>query len=192
MFWSIVPNEGEIQMNATAKTIVLWVALLLTAVLLYSIFSHPSDRKETEITFGKFMDEVNNKNVKSVKIADSNLSGQLVSGENFRTVVPIDYPALYDKLQGIDIQIEHATPNRWQSALISWVPFIVIIGFWIYFMRRFRNNGVLKNWFSTVENSDNGNVVQLEPDVAKAFPSSQSVNEALRLVIQLKHIPGTT
>ena len=179
-------------MNATAKTIVLWVALLLTAVLLYSIFSHPSDRKETEITFGKFMDEVNNKNVKSVKIADSNLSGQLVSGENFKTIVPMDYPALYDKLQGIDIQIEHATPNRWQSALISWVPFIVIIGFWIYFMRRFRNNGVLKNWFSTVENSDNGNVVQLEPDVAKAFPSSQSVNEALRLVIQLKHIPGTT
>jgi hypothetical protein len=34
-------------------------------------------------------------------------------------------------------------------------------------------------------------VVQLDPDVAKAFPNARSVNEALRLVIQLKDIPGT-
>lgn len=32
------------------------------------------------------------------------------------------------------------------------------------------------------------NLVLLEPDVAKAFPSDQSVNEALRLVLQLNKI----
>ena len=34
------------------------------------------------------------------------------------------------------------------------------------------------------------NLVLLAPDVAKAFPSDDAVNEALRLVIQLKQIPG--
>lgn len=34
------------------------------------------------------------------------------------------------------------------------------------------------------------NLVLLEPDVAKAFPDEQSVNEALRLVIELTKIPS--
>ena len=33
------------------------------------------------------------------------------------------------------------------------------------------------------------NLVLLAPDVARAFPTEQAVNEALRLVIQLKKLP---
>ncbi len=35
------------------------------------------------------------------------------------------------------------------------------------------------------------NLVLLSPDVAKNFPNDEAVNEALRLVIQLKKIPGS-
>jgi hypothetical protein len=35
------------------------------------------------------------------------------------------------------------------------------------------------------------NLVLLEPDVAKAFPNGRAVNEALRLVLQLRRITGT-
>ena len=34
------------------------------------------------------------------------------------------------------------------------------------------------------------NLVMLAPDVAKAFPTEEAVNEALRLVIQLTKLPG--
>jgi hypothetical protein len=34
------------------------------------------------------------------------------------------------------------------------------------------------------------NLVLLLPDVARVFPNDEAVNEALRLVIQLKKIPG--
>ena len=33
------------------------------------------------------------------------------------------------------------------------------------------------------------NLVLLDPDVAKAFPSEEAMNEALRLVLQLTEIP---
>lgn len=33
------------------------------------------------------------------------------------------------------------------------------------------------------------NIVVLAPDVARSFPSSDAVNEALRLVIQLRNLP---
>jgi len=35
------------------------------------------------------------------------------------------------------------------------------------------------------------NLTLLEPDVARAFPSDEVVNEALRLVIKLKKLPST-
>jgi hypothetical protein len=34
------------------------------------------------------------------------------------------------------------------------------------------------------------NLVRLAPDVARAFGTDEAVNEALRLVIQLRRIPG--
>ena len=34
------------------------------------------------------------------------------------------------------------------------------------------------------------NLVLLSPDVARGFPTDEAVNEALRLVMQLKRIPG--
>jgi len=34
------------------------------------------------------------------------------------------------------------------------------------------------------------NLVLLSPDVARDFPNDEAVNEALRLVIQLRKIPG--
>jgi hypothetical protein len=58
-------------------------------------------------------------------------------------------------------------------------------------MRNFQKKGTLRARYSAVPNFDEANVVHLDPDVARAFPNARSVNEALRLVIQLKDIPGT-
>jgi len=33
--------SGNASLNSTAKTIAIWAALLITAVLLYNVFSHP-------------------------------------------------------------------------------------------------------------------------------------------------------
>jgi cell division protease FtsH len=182
--------KGEISMNSMAKTIAFWVALLITAVLLYNVSTRPSG-KVTELSFSRFLDEVDHKNVKSARIVDSELTGEFITGGSFRTIVPVDYPALYDKLQGVDVKIEHAIPNPWLAAFVSWAPFLFIVGFWIYFMRNFQKKGTLRARYSAVPNFDEANVVHLDPDVARAFPNARSVNEALRLVIQLKDIPGT-
>jgi len=37
---------------------------------------------------------------------------------------------------------------------------------------------------------EGANLVLLNPDVAKAFPTDEAVNEALRLVIKLAKLPG--
>jgi cell division protease FtsH len=178
-------------MNPLIKTILFWVLLLMTTVLLYNVFSSKPSGKITLLNFSKFLEEVDNKNVRRATIVDSEVTGVLVSGESFKTVIPADYPALYDKLKGVDVLIEHAVPNPWMSALTSWAPFLMIIGFWVFFMRQIQRSG--GHPFKLRQpGSDGTNMVQLEPDVAKAFSNSQAVNEALRLVIQLTEIRGTT
>jgi len=130
-----------------AKTVAFWVALLVTAVLLYSVFAHPSNSKDRDLNFSKFLEEINNKNVKSATIVsdvtgvDADVTGEFVNGEKFKTVVPAGYSALYDKLAGVDVKIEHATQSPWLTALISWAPFLFIIGFWIFFMRQMQSGG---------------------------------------------------
>ena len=49
-------------------------------------------------------------------------------------------------------------------------------------------NGVRGKYAKRYEQGTN--LVLLSPDVAKDFPTDEAVNEALRLVIQLKKIPG--
>ncbi len=130
-------------MNSMAKTIAFWVALLVTAILLYNVFTNRPSGKDMELNFSKFVDEVTNKNVKKATIVDADVTGEMVSGEKFKTTIPVDYPAIYDKLaaSGVDYKIEHPTQSPWLAALISWAPFLFIIGFWIFFMRQMQSGG---------------------------------------------------
>jgi len=123
------------------KPIALWVALLLTTAVLYSVFYSKSNVKETQLNFSKFLDEINNRNIKTVTIVDADVTGELVSGGAFRTVIPTKYPALYDKLAGVDVRIKRPSENLWLTAVLSWAPFLLIIGFFIFFMRQMQSGG---------------------------------------------------
>jgi cell division protease FtsH len=126
--------------NSVAKAIALSVVLLLTTILLFNLFEFKSNSKESELSFSGFLEEVHNRNVRKATIVDSDVSGELVSGGTFKTVIPSGYPALYDKLSGVDIKFERPT-EHWLAALISWAPILFIVGFWIFFMRQMRNGG---------------------------------------------------
>ena len=130
-------------MNSTTKTILFWVALLLTAVLLYQVVQRTTTRAEAEFNFSRFMEEVERGAVREVTIADSQVTGELTSGEAFRTYIPMEYPELLSLLRERDVVIEGEPSNQspWLTALLSWAPFLFIIGFWIFFMRQMQSGG---------------------------------------------------
>jgi cell division protease FtsH len=45
------------------------------------------------------------------------------------------------RAKSITIKGSHPTQNPWLTALMSWAPFIFIIGFWIFFMRQMQSGG---------------------------------------------------
>jgi len=130
-------------LNSTAKTILFWILILATAVLLYQVVQHTSSGREQVFPFSRLLEEIDRNNVKEVIIADSDIRGHLASGESFKTVMPMDYPELINMLRDKHIQITGEKPSQspWLAALVSWAPFLFLIGFWIFFMRQMQSGG---------------------------------------------------
>src|ERR1051325_3332620 len=125
------------------KTILFWVLILATAVLLYQVVQHTSSGREQVYPFSKFLEEIDRGTVKEVTIADSDVRGHLANGETFKTVMPMDYPELINMLRDKHVQIVGEKPSQspWLAALVSWAPFLFLIGFWIFFMRQMQSGG---------------------------------------------------
>ena len=130
-------------MNSTAKTILFWVALLLSAVLLYNLVARRTAGQETELNFSQFMDEYENDNISEVTIAEFEITGTLRNDQAFTTYIPMEYPELLGMLRerGVIITGEPANTSPWLTALFTWAPFLIIIAFWIFFMRQMQSGG---------------------------------------------------
>jgi cell division protease FtsH len=130
-------------LNSTAKTILFWIAILLTAVLLYQLVQNSTRSATATYPFSRFLQEIDRSNVKEVKISDSDVTGTLTNGEQFKTYIPMDYPELINKLneRGVVINGEPKSQSPWLAALVSWAPFLFLIGFWIFFMRQMQSGG---------------------------------------------------
>ena len=112
-------------------------------MLLYQVVQHTSSGREQVFPFSRFLEEIDRNNVKEVTIAESDIRGHLASGEPFKTVMPMDYPELINMLRDKHVQITGEKPSQspWLAALVSWAPFLFLIGFWIFFMRQMQSGG---------------------------------------------------
>ncbi|PYV43262.1 MAG: cell division protein FtsH [Acidobacteria bacterium] len=129
-------------MNSTVKTLLFWVVLIITAVLLWQVVQRTQTKSEQDRSFSEFMNEVENGHVDSVEIMGSEVRGKFKDGSAFKTTVP-DYPDLIKILRGKNVSIKVKEPSQspWLAALISWAPFVLLIGFWIFFMRQMQSGG---------------------------------------------------
>ena len=131
-------------MNSTAKTILFWISLLADGgICCITSSSAPRTSREQPFAFSRFLQEVERGNVKEVTIADSDVKGTLATSEHFETVMPMEYPELINMLRDkqVDNTGEKPSQSPWLAALVSWAPFLFLIGFWIFFMRQMQSGG---------------------------------------------------
>ena len=129
-------------MNSTVKTLIFWVVLILAAVLLWQVVQRTQSRQDKELNFSEFMNEVDKGNVASVEIMGSDVKGQLKSQAPFKTTVP-NYPEFVKTLRekNVSITVKEPSQSPWLAALISWAPFVLLVGFWVFFMRQMQSGG---------------------------------------------------
>ncbi len=128
-------------MNATFKTVMLWMSLLVVVFLAWHFAQF--QKKETQVKFSDFMTQVQAGQIADVTITGNEIKGHTVSREAFRTFAPIGYDKLADTLlaKRVTTQYQPDQTPTWASMLISWAPFLLLIGFWIFFMRQMQSGG---------------------------------------------------
>jgi cell division protease FtsH len=124
-------------MKDTMKNILLWVVI---AVVLLSLFNNFGRRTQSDsgISYSHFIAAVNQGSVKQVAIDGQSITGMLGDGERFTTYNPGD-PHLVDDLLKNHVDIKVTPPERTSfmtQLFISAFPMLLMIGVWIYFMRR--------------------------------------------------------
>jgi cell division protease FtsH len=122
------------------RNILIWLAIIVMGMLLFDSFGKGiGGDKSVNLSFSEFLNKVEAKGVTSVVIKGHDVEGKLVDGKNFVTYVP-DYPNLVDLLKKNNVAITAAPLETRMSSflgmLLSWLPMIILVGIWIFFMRQ--------------------------------------------------------
>lgn len=131
-------------MSDMAKNLILWVVI---AVVLMSVFSNFQNEGTTaqEVPYSQFLSEVDSGQVDSVTMQGPVIRGTRGDGSNFSTYNPeSDNSALIGQLMDTGVTINAEEPeggSMLMQILISWFPFLLLIGVWIYFMRQMQGGG---------------------------------------------------
>jgi cell division protease FtsH len=129
-------------LNSTLKSLVFWVVLVVVGVIIWN-FSTKFQQQPRAVNFSEFMSSVDSGTVARVTVTGQEITGVSKAGENFRTYVPSQYEGLVNKLidRGVVVQAKEPAASPWASLLYAWAPVLLMIGFWIFFMRQMQSGG---------------------------------------------------
>ncbi|WP_440642348.1 ATP-dependent zinc metalloprotease FtsH [Bradyrhizobium sp. PUT101] len=127
-------------MNANLRNFALWVIIVLLLLALFTLFQNPGQRASSQdIAFSQLLSEVDRGNVRDVVIQGPDIHGTFTNGSSFQTYAPND-PTLVKRLYDSKVQITAKPPGDnvpwFVSLLVSWLPFIALIGVWIFLSRQ--------------------------------------------------------
>ena len=127
-----------------SKNLAFWLVLMVLMIALYNIFSaglSPSASQEKD--YSEFLSQVDSGVVTDVQIDGENVIYK-TDGGTFKTIKPagtndILVTTLQEK--GIDFAVEAQEQSTFQAIIISFLPFILLIGVWVYFMNKMQGGG---------------------------------------------------
>ncbi len=142
------PLQGPRPLNRSffvgnARNIAFWVVLFLLILALFNAFGGgQSTTASRSVSYSEFVQRVDKGEVAAVTIDGERVVATDTAGNRFATVAPED-PRLTERLidKGVEVRAEPQESSGFMSLLSLWLPFIVLIGIWIFFMNRMQGGG---------------------------------------------------
>ena len=132
------------------KNMAVWVVLLVLMILLVTVLktNQPAPR---DLSYTELLAQLRSGKVSELTLEEGHVSGELEDAATpFTAYVP---ELLYTEFGGELRQLEQSQPDLkittrpkressvWQQMLIWWVPFLVLIGLWVFFVRQMQAGG---------------------------------------------------
>ena len=125
------------------RNIAFWLVLFLLIVVLFNVFSSgTSSLQSREISYSDFVASVERGEVATVILDGENIRFKGGDNVEYVTVRPAD-TNVTDLLiaNQVVVRAEKQEQSLFQSFIMSILPFLLLIGVWIYFMNRMQGGG---------------------------------------------------
>ncbi|MEJ6403710.1 ATP-dependent zinc metalloprotease FtsH [Yoonia sp. 2307UL14-13] len=121
---------------------VFWVVLFLMVLALFNLFSGPPGSAGSDSrNYSEFVAAVEDGQVTRVVIDGENVRYS-EGGREFTTIMPQDAEVTDLLIEaGVPVEARSQETSFFQSFMISLLPFLLLIGVWIYFMNRMQGGG---------------------------------------------------
>ena len=129
-------------LNQFSRNIALWLVLGLVALLLFQV-ANKQEPREPERDYSEFSEALERGEITEVLIQGHVIRGRFRNGDRFRTYEPGDME-LVQRLRekGVKIQAKPEDGDPWYVILlVQWMPMLLLIGVWIFFMRQMQVGG---------------------------------------------------
>ena len=129
-------------MNNLTKNLLLWLVIAVVLMSVFNKFNQPSSAVQS-VNYTEFVKMVNDGRIANVRIQDRSISGETTDNRHFTTYSPGDPRLIDDLLQkGVTIKaVPPQQPSLLLSIFLNFAPVLLLIGFWIFFMRQMQGGG---------------------------------------------------
>ena len=126
-----------------ARNIAFWVVLFVLILALFNLFAgHQSSASSQSISYSDFMSRVETGQVSSVELDGERVLIHGKDGKQYLAIKPMGEEiakTLIDK--GVNVTARAQEQSGILSMVSLWLPFLVLIGIWIFFMNRMQGGG---------------------------------------------------
>ncbi|GGE20026.1 membrane protease FtsH catalytic subunit [Gemmobacter megaterium] len=126
-----------------ARNIAFWVVLLVLIVTLFSLFGGGQQTNASRtLSYSEFIQRVDDGAVASVTLDGEKVEVQAKDGSRYVTIKP-EGDSLTERLigKGVEVRAVPQQESGFMSILSLWMPFLILIGIWIFFMNRMQGGG---------------------------------------------------
>jgi cell division protease FtsH len=135
-------------MNETWKTLLLWLVIAVVLITVFQSFN-PHGGASSDLPYSSFVQSVDSGNVATANISAENpatITGKLKDGSNYRTVAPVlgfSTNSVVKQMQDKNVTVTQDSGTGFSliGLLVNWLPVILIVGVFIWFMRQMQQGG---------------------------------------------------
>ncbi len=124
------------------RNIAFWLILFFLLVALFNVFNGNTINNKRELSFSQFLDQVGSGKVSEVVLDGETIHVREVDGARYEVVQPLG-TNLVEVLSRSDVEVRAVKQEKsgLMSAISVWLPFILLIGVWLYLMNRMQGGG---------------------------------------------------
>ncbi|MCB2200767.1 ATP-dependent zinc metalloprotease FtsH [bacterium] len=183
--------DDRFEWKRAARTLTFWILLILI-VITVSTYMNPEREEPNVIDYTEYRDLLEADKIQSAVIIEKELTGTLNTPDaegktEFKTILPLISDEMVQEWneRGIKTEFKERATNWLGMILTSILPWIILIGLWIFFMRRMtagQNRGIFSFGKSRAKLMTESKTKVTFDDVAGGDEAKEELQEVIQFL----------